>query len=181
MRVSREKAQENRERIVAAAAALFRERGFDGVGVDAIMEKAGLTHGGFYKHFKSKEALAVEALEGALADTFEAQKAFTTLGDYVRGYLSPENRDEVAAGCAITAMSADAARREDLRRPMGDNVRAQIESIAALLATKDKAEARAEAIATLSTMVGALALSRAVDDPALSNEILATSRAKLGA
>jgi TetR/AcrR family transcriptional repressor of nem operon len=67
MRVTREKAAENRERIVAAASRLFREKGFDGVGLDTIMDRAGLTHGGFYRHFASKDALAAEAVARALA------------------------------------------------------------------------------------------------------------------
>src|SRR5271157_4449503 len=83
MRVSREKAAENRERIVEAAARLFREQGFDGVGVDAIMSAAGLTHGGFYGHFGSKDDLAAEAVTRALQRGIEKQSRYTNLGDLV--------------------------------------------------------------------------------------------------
>src|SRR5271157_1892356 len=107
MRVSREKAAENRERIVETAARMFRENGFDGVGVDAIMNGAGLTHGGFYGHFRSKDDLAAEATTRALARGVEKQSRYTKLNDLVSGYLSERHRDDRANGCAIAALGAD--------------------------------------------------------------------------
>lgn len=176
MRTSKEKAQANRDLILASASKLFSERGFDGVGVDAIMELAGLTHGGFYKHFKSKSALAVEALDAALSTTLSGQQDLTDLGTYVSDYLSDERRENLSLGCAITAMGPDAARREELRGPIGDNVRGQIEAIASLIGTGDAACKRERAMRLLSTMVGAMILSRAVDDEALSDELIEAAK-----
>ncbi len=176
MRTSKEKAQANRDRILASASKLFSERGFDGVGVDAIMESAGLTHGGFYKHFKSKSALAVEALDAALTKTLCGQKHLTDLDTYISDYLSDERRGEPSLGCAITTMGPDAARREELRRPIGDNVRGQIEAIVDLIETGDAARKREKALRLLSTMVGAMVLSRAVDDEMLSDELIAAAK-----
>src|SRR5579875_2486409 len=101
MRVTREKAAENRERIVAAAARLFREKGFDGVGLDAIMEDAGLTHGGFYRHFRSKDDLAAEAVACGLAAAAERHAALPSLSAFVSSYLSRRHRDDCAGGCMV--------------------------------------------------------------------------------
>src|ERR1700732_1728317 len=87
MRVTREQAAENRERIVAAASRLFREKGFDGIGLDAIMDGVGLTHGGFYRHFRSKEALAAEAVSRGLAASTERLAGLKSLPDLVATYL----------------------------------------------------------------------------------------------
>jgi len=92
MRVSREKAAENRERIVDTASRLFREKGFDGVGLDAIMKDAGLTHGGFYGHFGSKDDLAAEAVTRALERSVKKQGRFTNLDDLVSDYMSERRR-----------------------------------------------------------------------------------------
>ncbi|MEA2814036.1 MAG: TetR/AcrR family transcriptional regulator, transcriptional repressor for nem operon, partial [Rhodospirillaceae bacterium] len=107
MRVSREKAAENRERIVDAAARLFRDKGFDGVGVDAIMKDAGLTHGGFYGHFASKEALAAEAVACAFGRSAARQSDIDSLGELVSDYLSERHRADRANGCAVAALGAD--------------------------------------------------------------------------
>ena len=88
MRVTRERAAENRARIVATASRLFREKGFDGVGLDAIMKEAGLTHGGFYGHFTSKEDLAAEAVAHALEQSTGLQSRYTNVADLVANYLS---------------------------------------------------------------------------------------------
>src|SRR5262245_65554969 len=102
MRVTREQAVENRERIVQTAARLFRERGFDGIGVADLMKEAGLTHGGFYGHFESKDDLMAQSLGEALAKggwlqrlTGKPKPSFT---DVVRAYLSPRHRDHPGAG-----------------------------------------------------------------------------------
>src|SRR5215471_1322422 len=107
MRVSREKAAENRERIVDTASRLFREKGFDGIGLDAIMRDAGLTHGGFYRHFKSKDDLAAEAVTLALRRGADRRRRFTTPRDPVADYLSGRHRDDRASGCAMAALAAD--------------------------------------------------------------------------
>src|ERR1700676_1301851 len=111
MRVSREQAAEIRERIVETAARMFREHGFDGVGVDAIMNGAGLTHGGFYGHFRSKDDLAAEAVKRALEFSVEKQSRYTKLNDLVSGYLSGRHRADRANGCAIAALGADIVRQ----------------------------------------------------------------------
>jgi TetR/AcrR family transcriptional repressor of nem operon len=181
MRVSREKAAENRERIVETASRMFRENGFDGVGVDAIMNAAGLTHGGFYGHFGSKDDLAAEAVARALERSAEKQSRHTNLSDLVSEYLSERHRADRANGCAIAALGADIARRHDgVRRGVTENVRAQLDRFTRLLRDGPAARRRERAIATLAGMVGALTLARAVDDPALSKEILAVARDAFG-
>jgi TetR/AcrR family transcriptional regulator, transcriptional repressor for nem operon len=181
MRVSREKAAENRERIVEAASRLFREKGFDGAGVDAIMHAAGLTHGGFYGHFGSKDDLAAEAVTRAFGRSAEKQSRYATLSDLVSGYLSERHCADRANGCAIAALGADMARQsEGVRRGLTAYVRAQLDHFTRLLRNGTRASRRRRAIATLAGMVGALTLARAVDDPALSKEILDAARDAFG-
>jgi TetR/AcrR family transcriptional regulator, transcriptional repressor for nem operon len=181
MRVSREKAAENRQRIVETASRLFREKGFDGVGVDAIMNGAGLTHGGFYGHFGSKDDLAAEAVMRALERSGEMQSRYTTLTELVSEYLSERHCADRANGCAVAALGADMARQHDgVRRALSESVRDQLDRIARLLRNGPAGRRRKRAIATLAGMVGALTLARAVDDPALSKEILAAARNVLG-
>src|SRR5258708_36693289 len=104
MRVNRDKAAENRERIVDTASRLFREKGFEGVGVDAIMNGAGLTHGGFYGHFGSKDDLAAEAVAPALERSVEKQSRYTNLSGLVSEYPSARHRPDLANGGAIAAL-----------------------------------------------------------------------------
>jgi TetR/AcrR family transcriptional repressor of nem operon len=177
MRVSREKAAENREQIVETASRMFREHGFDGVGVDAIMKGAGLTHGGFYGHFGSKDDLAAEALRRALARGVEWQAGHATVQDTVSGYLSDKHCTDRANGCAIAALGADMPRQgKAVRRAFTDHLRARLDHYAQLIKNGAAARRRKRAIATFAGMVGALTLARAVDDPALSKEILAAAR-----
>jgi TetR/AcrR family transcriptional repressor of nem operon len=181
MRVSREQTAENHEQIVEAAGRLFREHGFDGVSVDAIMQQAGLTHGGFYGHFKSKDDLAAQAVERALAQGAERQGKYSALSDVAANYLSPRHVADRANGCAIAALSGDIARQgKGVRRGLTAHLRGQIDRYARLLKEGTPANKRKRAIATLAGMVGALTLARAVDDPALSREILAATRDVLG-
>src|SRR5579859_3528564 len=109
MRVTREKAAEHRDAIVAAASRLFRQKGFDGVGLDAIMEAAGLTHGGFYRHFGSKDDLVAAAVAHGLDKSMEWRAALPSPADYVPSYLSPKHRDARAAGCVMAALGPDIA------------------------------------------------------------------------
>ncbi len=181
MRVSRDKAAENRERIVDTASRLFREKGFDGVGVDAIMNGAGLTHGGFYGHFGSKDDLAAEAIARALERSDEKQSRYANLTDLVSEYLSERHCADRANGCAIAALGADMARRRDgVRRGLTKHVRGQLDRFTHLLGNGPAERRRKRAIATLAGMIGALTLARGVDDPALSKEILAVARDALG-
>ncbi len=181
MRVSREQAAENHEQIVEAASRLFRQQGFDGVSVDAIMQQAGLTHGGFYGHFKSKEDLAAQAVARALEQAAERQSRYTDIADLVSNYLSPRHCADRANGCAIAALGADIARQgKGIRRGLTSHLRAQFDRFAHLLKDGTAAHRRKQAITTLAGMVGALILARAVDDPALSKEILAAVKDSLG-
>src|SRR5438445_6175399 len=117
MRVSRKETEANRERVVKVASALYRKHGFDGIGVADIMKKAGLTHGGFYGHFGSKDDLAAEAVTRALDRGMERQRRFANLDDLVSDYLSERHRDDRANGCAVVALGADIARQsEGVRR-----------------------------------------------------------------
>src|SRR6478752_2001369 len=155
MRVSREKAAENREKIVAVASRLFRERGFDGVGVDAIMKAAGLTHGGFYGHFGSKEELAAEAVEQALTRGTETMSRFTDLKGHVAAYLSERHCADRGGGCGLAALGADVPREgKGVRRAMTAYVAARIERLGDFF-TGGAATRRKRAIATLSGLVGA--------------------------
>ena len=181
MRVSREQAAENRRRIVETASRMFRENGFDGVGVDAIMKGAGLTHGGFYGHFRSKDDLAAEAVTRALERSTERQSRFTDLRDLVSDYLSERHRANRADGCAIVALGDEMVRQgEGMRRGVTAHVRAQLDRFSHLLKGGTAASRRKRAIATLAGMIGALMLARAVEDPALSDEILTAARDAFG-
>ncbi len=181
MRVSREKAAESREKIVEAASRLFRDHGFDGVGVDAIMKEAGLTHGGFYGHFGSKDDLAAEAITMALARGTETMSRFTDLPSYVEAYLSDRHCAERAKGCGLAALAADAAREgQAVRAALTSYVGVRLEGIAGLFRHGTAASRRKRAVATLSGLVGALTLARAVDDPELSKEILVAARETFG-
>src|ERR1044072_1623403 len=110
MRVSREKANENREKIVETAWRLFREHGFDGIGVDAIMKRAGLTHGGFYGHFKSKDDLATQAVTRAFARATERMSRVADLKAYAADYLSEEHRADRGGGRGVAALASEIGR-----------------------------------------------------------------------
>src|SRR5688572_13348028 len=115
MKVTKTQSRENRARIVETASTLFRERGYDGVGVADLMAAAGFTHGGFYKQFESKADLMAEAAAWGIAQT-AAQTANVDVAKFVRGYLSRQHRDARATGCTMAALGADAARQPDAVR-----------------------------------------------------------------
>jgi TetR/AcrR family transcriptional repressor of nem operon len=176
MRVSREQAQATRKRIVDTAGRMFREKGIHAVGLDAIMKEAGLTHGGFYGHFRSKDELVAEAIGQAMGETLKADDERPTLKDFVDGYLSSKHRDESGAGCPIAALGPELARLPDGKRGFAtDYVRALIAKMEELRANSGR-PGRQEAIAELASLVGALIMARAVDDAALSDEILSATR-----
>ena len=180
MRVTRERAQANREKILDAAARLFRERGYDGVGVADIMKRAGLTHGGFYGHFGSKDYLAAEITARVLvADDWLEQltgKADPSLAEAVRSYLSQAHRDDPGRGCLFAALGSDVARQPKVvRHAFTEGLRKRIDGFRRLMPGRSAAARRQRAIATLAGLVGALVLARAVDDPRLSDEILAAT------
>lgn len=178
---------ETHERIVAMAAGLFRELGVNGISVADLMQSAGLTQGGFYRHFASREALVAEAVERALADGGAAADAIaasprSTIGTLVDAYLSPSHRDNVATGCAVTAMATDVSRGDDrVRTAYARQVGRYVVLIAQLTAHVPRKKRRALALEALATLVGAVSMARAVDDDALSREILATAASALKA
>lgn len=186
MKVSREQVAEHRRRIVGAAGKLFREKGFDGVGVADIMKSAGLTHGGFYGHFASKEDLIAQACAGAanvdtwLAVTERAPK--NPLAAIVSFYLSARHRDHPETGCLLASLGPEVARqRGGVRRAFTDGLRTRLDFLAEIVTGRSKAAKRRKAIATMSALVGALVLARAVDDPSLSDEILSATAANFSA
>lgn len=177
MRVSKEKAAENRERILTEAARLFRERGISGVGVDALTEAAGLTHGSLYSQFGSKERLAAEALAHALAGSAVRMGGKGSLAEYAAHYLSQVHRDAPGGGCAIAALGCEIPRQAStVRRTFTEGVRRLVGRLAALLPGHADRPREDEALAVAATLVGALVLARAVDDPMLSDRILTASR-----
>jgi TetR/AcrR family transcriptional regulator, transcriptional repressor for nem operon len=179
MRVSRLQAEKNRDAVIDAAARLFRERGFNGIGLDEVMKAAGLTHGGFYKQFKSKEELTVEACDSALANSAEvwAQMVKSAGADpfaaLIRSYLSTSHRDDGGEGCPLVALGADAARHSPaLRRSFEAGIKAHLDVLDRTMPAVSAAATRDSSIAALSVMVGALLMSRVVEDQALSRRIL---------
>jgi len=179
MKVSREQAALNRERILEAAAHLFRERGFDGIGVADLMKEAGLTHGGFYGHFSSKEELIREASARALTNTFAllSEQAERGAGDplaaVANSYLSSRHRDDPGTGCLLAALGPDVSRQgRAVRRTVTEYVRSTVDLLTTLVPGKSKAARRQKAISTYATLVGTMVMARAVDDRALSQEIL---------
>ena len=187
MRVSKEKAARNREQILIAAARLFRERGFDATGVDSITEAAGLTHGGLYSHFGSKQSIVTEAVRFALARsrrvwrrTAHGQPEKKALSDIVAYYLSPMHRDAPGQGCLVAALSCDIARQpRAVRKAFTVELQEVLEFLGGLMPEGTSARRHEEAIAAFAGMVGALILARAVDDEALSRRILKTTKQRL--
>ncbi len=179
MKVSREQASLNRERILEAAAQLFRERGFDGIGVADLMREAGLTHGGFYGHFSSKDGLIAEASARALTGTFALlnKQAASGVGDPLAAvagnYLSSRHRDHPGTGCLLAALGPDVSRQGPaVRATVTDYVRSAVDLLMTLVPGKSKAARRQRAISTYATLVGTMVMARAVNDRALSQEIL---------
>lgn len=192
MKVSKAQAAQNRQDILEAAARLYREHGLAGVGVAEVTRGAGLTHGGLYRHFESKDALVREACARAFdwsIGPLDGAGDGDGLAARVHAYLSPGHRDSPGEGCPAAALAVDVARAGgDLAAVFAQGVERNITRFARVIGGLAEDEApsaaqRAEAIATLGSMVGALVLARATAaaDPALSDEILETMRARLTA
>ncbi len=183
MKVSKAQAQANRANIIETASTLFRERGYDGIGVADLMAAAGFTHGGFYKHFGSKADLMAESAGCGLAQTAALSNG-VDLATFARLYVSRDHRDARASGCTMAALGADAARQSPTVRA---EFAAGIESLLAALSTRDTTSdgsdpdlARAQALDMFAHVVGAIVLSRACpDDSPLADEILAVCRARI--
>ena len=183
MRVTREQAIQTRERILDAAAQLFRERGFAGIGVADLMKAARLTHGGFYGHFESKEDLAAQTCEHASARSTTlfgrvAERApDDALAEIARVYLSPRHRDDPGAGCLMAALASEAPRQgAPVRKAITESIRSTFEFLTNFMPKRSKHAKREKAIATYASLVGGIILARAVEDRALSNEILEAVR-----
>jgi len=186
MRVSREQAAANRERVIDAASALFRAKGFDGIGVDDIMKAADLTHGGFYGQFASKDDLVTEASRRAMTSAagnwqrVVAESRGKPFAALLNHYLSSRHRDDPGKGCAFAALSGDAARYgKSVRRAFTEGLRPLIDILAKSLPGRSQAARRRKALAAMAELVGALVLARAVDDAAFSDEILEAARREL--
>lgn len=188
MKVTREQFAENRERILHEACALFRQHGFDGVGIADIMSAAGLTHGGFYRHFASKDDLVAQASQRAMnrsvARWEEIMQAAPQeeLPALLKHYLSEAQRDAAGHGCMFAALGSDAARQDkSVRAKLTGGLRSMLDLIAGALPGRGKAARRRRAISVMSEMVGAAILARIVDDPAFAKEILAAAGQNLAA
>lgn len=186
MKVTREKAEENREKVLLAAGMLFRQKGIDGVSVADIMKAAGLTHGAFYGQFKSKDDLIAQSVARALSNSRQAWMARAEkAGDkpfeaVVKGYLTTKHRDCPANGCAFAAIGDELTRSSPaVRRAATTEVGFLIESMSSLVPGSSRVEKRKRALSAYSSMIGALLLSRVVDDPEMSAEILAASAHEL--
>jgi TetR/AcrR family transcriptional repressor of nem operon len=176
MKVTKKQAQANRAHIVETASALFRERGYDGVGIADLMAAAGFTQGGFYKHFRSKADLMAESSACGIAQSAELT-AGASLQEFVRVYLSREHRDNRATGCTLAALCSDAARKEDeeVRSTFAAGIETQLDVLRGRGDVNPEAaeKARATHLAIMAQALGAIVMSRACpDDSSLADEIL---------
>lgn len=183
MRVSKAQAQANRALIVDTASQLFRERGYDGVGVADLMAAAGFTHGGFYKHFGSKADLMAESAACGISKTLERTQAVDA-AQFFDFYVSRQHRDSRDAGCTLAALGGDAARQpENLKAIFADGIGSLLATLGHNEAGADgdvSQEQRARLIGQLAQAVGAILLSRACpDDSPLSDEILSVCHTQI--
>ncbi|MGC1360912.1 MAG: TetR/AcrR family transcriptional regulator [Silvibacterium sp.] len=175
------------KRIVAIASRRFREKGLAGFGIAELMKEAGLTVGGFYKHFDSRDELVAEAVSSAFGDWQRRVDAAVASGgpsvsrsELIDDYLSDAHRKNPGKGCAFSALAPEIARSDKRTRALtSEQVRSDLELIVGLLPGKDKRAARSRAILTFSALVGAMSLARAVSDESLSREILKTVAERL--
>ena len=179
MRVSRTQAAENRETVINVASRLFRRHGFDGIGLKDLMKGAGLTQGAFYKQFASKDDLAAQASRRAMASACDRLSATAAanpgdpLGAVIALFLSPEHREEKMDGCPIVALGADVARQgAEVKASFEAGIREYLELLGNWVGGAEGEEPGEKAMTILSTMVGAVLLSRAVNDEQLSKQFL---------
>ncbi|MBN9420098.1 TetR family transcriptional regulator [bacterium SCN 62-11] len=183
MKITKEQARANRRHVVETAARLFREHGYDGVGVATLMAAAGFTHGGFYKQFASKAELIAEAAAIGLQQTAERSKG-SPPGEFLRKYLSREHRDAPADGCSLAAMCGDAARQDPMVKAVfADGLESLLENLERDSPQPDEGSrqrARARRLSNIAHAVGALLLSRACpDDSLMADEILEACRLEI--
>jgi TetR/AcrR family transcriptional regulator, transcriptional repressor for nem operon len=172
MRKSREAAVETRKRIVRAAARKFREQGIVATGLNDLMKAAGMTHGGFYKHFESKDQLVAEACADAVDASIGGMgmESQPTINAAVAAYLSTRHRDDPASGCPLAAIGSELSRCDRKAREAATGGFLRLVDILAGKAAR--ADARRRALVAAATMIGAVTMSRVVTDPELSAEIL---------
>ena len=184
MRYSREHKLETHARIVRKASVRLREKGAHGIGVADLMKEAGLTHGGFYAHFDSREALVIEAFTHAMDRSTERWRKLTEqtppekrLAVIVNSYLTPLHRDDPGHGCAVPALGAEIARESaKTRRVFAGGLAQMIDMIAAQIPDVPRKAARKQAMAALATMMGTLVMARIAGSGDFSNEILGAGR-----
>jgi TetR/AcrR family transcriptional repressor of nem operon len=185
MRKSKAETAETRKRIVETAAKAFRKQGIAGTGVAEIMASAGLTHGGFYRHFESKDQLVTEALSATEKNLVRDSLAASEQGpramlDVFQDYVTQAYRDNVEDGCPLAAMGSELVRADDATRHAATtSFRKITETVAPFLRSEADREGLDTALSLLTNMVGALTIARMVDDPALSNRILETTRRRI--
>lgn len=175
--------EKTREQIVETAARAFREEGVAGVGIGELMGRAGLTHGGFYAHFPSKDALVGAACSRAADQAWEQMNELVAsappgeeLATFIRGYVSRRHRDDPGTGCLMPSLGGEMPRHgPEVRAAFTAQIRRVLANVQSLLPDTPEREDRAIALAT--GMAGAVMLARAVDDPALSDRILKVCRA----
>lgn len=184
---SKQQAADNRQSIVAAASELFRGQGFRSTSVPELMQAAGLTHGGFYGHFASKEALGAEAIDSAFdwlhqwitkIETENPTGPRAAAADLVSTYLDDAHRDAPTKGCPVAALANDIA-REPADSPLRDSFGRGIEAVVSQLIESGMARDEQQALANYATLVGALVLSRATAGRPISEKFLAASKAAL--
>ena len=184
MRYSREHKLETHARIVKKASVRLREKGAHGIGVADLMKDAGLTHGGFYAHFNSREALVIEAFTHAMDRSTERWRKLAEqtppekrLASIVNSYLTPVHRDDPGHGCAVPALGAEIARESPkTRRVFAGRLEQMIDMLAAQIPGVPRKAARKQAMAALATMMGTLVLARIAGSGDFSEEILAAGR-----
>ena len=182
MRYPREHREEKRREILQSAARLFRERGYDGTGIDTIMEACGLTRGGFYGYFDSKEQLFAEVMSGEHDFIVRLQKREGTTAEELReealevigGYLAPENRERVVKGCSIAALSLDVGRHEAAGETYGAAVEQLAEELARGLGAAESPDGRA--LASIALCVGGLLVSQATANQELADQMESAAR-----
>lgn len=188
MRVSRTRAEENRQTVINVASRLFREHGFDGIGLKDLMASAGLTQGAFYKQFESKDDLVAQASRRALEDAYRrwsdaaAASPQDPLGAVIAFYLSAGHREDRMDGCPVVALGSDAARQSaDVKASFEAGIHEYLDLLGRWVQDVDGEEPDSRAMAALSIMVGAVLLSRAVNDECLSKRFLQTAARSLEA
>jgi len=189
MRKSREETARTRERIIAAAGQEFRRNGIAATGLAGLMSAAGLTHGGFYKHFSSKDELVAEAcgasinrVVDALAERAAQEPPEQRLRSFLASYLSAVHRDNPENGCGLSALGSELSRAGDAARSATTQAfERMVDIVVQCMPAPEATDARARARTIVAALVGAVSMARAINDPELSDRLLADARESLAA